>query len=859
MNKEELKRMFSAQHEKFYNLKILKEHGFERRKCPRCGSYFWSLGKKTCGDTACEGGYKFIGIHDFGWDFLQAVEKWEKFFEKNYHRVIEPYPVVARWRDDLFFVIASIADFQPWVLKGIAEPPANPLVVSQPCLRFNDLDNVGRTGRHFTLFFMGGQHAFNMPNYWMNETVGFGLKFLTEVLKIPLEEITYREDVWIGGGNFGPCVEAFSHGLEIVNHVFMQFEEMGDGYREMNIRVVDTGWGLERIAWFASGKANAYEAVFPLLPKLREELGIDFDPEDEIWKEIGLYDVSEGVRLPVKVAKKLEALQRLTDLYAILDHTRALTFALADGAIPSNVGGGYNLRVLLRRVFAKIKKNGFELDVAELIREHARYLGKRFKNLRELPDVEDIIEVERKRYEESRRKARELVCRYIEKGILEEKLVELYESHGVPPEEVAAIASEKGARVKVPEDFYLGIQKKEKERKAGKRERDLPPTLPLYYSLKPEEEFEAKVLWVSGDEVVLDRTAFYPTAGGQIHDTGWLFWKNGKGKVVDVWKEGKAIVHRVKGDVPEVGMRVKGRIDAERRRAVMRHHTAVHIVNGAAVRVLGKHVWQAGAEKTPEKARLDITHYKGISREELKEIEREANRIVLQNLRIKKMELPRTEAEQKFGFRIYQGGAVPGAKLRVIQIPGHDAEACGGTHCDFTGEVGLIKITGAKRIQDGVVRLELVAGMRSLEKFWETEELVARACEKAKTEPAGLVKAIEKMERRIKELEKGRGVEIQLKGKEIKWAFVDLPYRVMENWAEKRMEEEEAEAIVLVNHEGGIFVISKGKISAVEIARRIAEEMGGNAGGNEKIARGGGKNVEKLKGKLEKILLEFLK
>ena len=183
MDKEELRRMFSSRPEKFYDLQILKEYGFERRKCRKCGAWFCSVEKETCGDTTCEGGYRFIGEHDFGWDFLQAVEKWERFFERNKHRVIDPYPVVARWRDDLFFVIASIADFQPWVLKGIAEPPANPLVVSQPCLRFNDLDNVGRTGRHFSLFFMGGQHAFNLPNYWMNEAVATGSGSLRRSLK----------------------------------------------------------------------------------------------------------------------------------------------------------------------------------------------------------------------------------------------------------------------------------------------------------------------------------------------------------------------------------------------------------------------------------------------------------------------------------------------------------------------------------------------------------------------------------------------------------------------------------------------------------------------------------------------------
>ena len=272
MDKRELKRMFSAQPDRYYQLSTLKDAGFSRLKCPKCAGWFWSLGKETCGDTVCEGGYKFIGKRDMGWDFLTAIEKWERFFEKNKHKVVEPYPIVARWREDLHFVIASIADFQPWVLKGIAEPPGNPLVISQPCVRFNDLDNVGRTGRHMSMFFMGGQHAFNLHDYWQNETIHFGFRFLKEELKIPAEEITYREDVWRGGGNFGPSVEAFVDGLEIVNHVFMQFEEGEKSHKEMERKVVDTGWGLERVGWYASGKANQYEATFPNAAKLRHDL-----------------------------------------------------------------------------------------------------------------------------------------------------------------------------------------------------------------------------------------------------------------------------------------------------------------------------------------------------------------------------------------------------------------------------------------------------------------------------------------------------------------------------------------------------------------------------------------------------------
>ena len=859
MDKSELRRMFSAQPNKYYGFRVLKDMGFERKKCPVCGDWFWSAGKKTCGDTPCEKGYHHIGRSDLGWDFLQAIDRWEKFFEKNRHRVIEPYPIVAKWRPDLFFVIASIADFQPWVLKGVAEPPANPLVVSQPCLRFVDLDNVGRTGRHFSQFFMGGQHAFNMPEYWQNETLGFGIRFLLEEMKIPMEEITYREDVWSGGGNFGPAVEAFAGGVEIVNHVFMQFENTPDGnFRPMENKVVDTGWGLEKIPWYVTGKSNAYEAVFPNIAKHREDLGIvvDWEGQKDFWSEIGIYDVSEGAKMPKHILSQFEEIRPLQGLYTVLDHTRALAFALADGAIPSNVGGGYNLRNLLRRSFTINNKLKFNLDIADLIKEHAKYLGKRFKNLRELPDVNDIVQLEEKRFEETKTRGRRLVNDFAKKGKLKSKLVELYESHGMNPETVAEIAKAEGLDVKIPCDFYLKLKKKAKLKDAVTANKGLPNTFPLYYKLSPKDDFDAMVLWSKGKQMILDQSNLYPSSGGQDHDTGTISWKSGSAQVVNVELDGKSHIITLDREAPAKGIRIIGKVNVERRMDLARHHTAVHIVNGAAVKVLGNHVWQAGANKTTEKATLDITHYKAVTEEEIRKMEKIANQIVLENVKIRKLEMPRTAAEQKFGFRIYQGGAVPGAKLHIIHIAGHDAEACGGTHVDYSGEIGLIKLLKTTRIQDGVVRLELIAGMRSLENIWKTETLLKTAAEEAKTDSHDLPKAIKKLTIRVKKLTKGGNlIDVKLHGKvgAVKWAMVDMPFKQMENTAKAMLPKSGAEAIILINGEGGVSAVSKGKISAVELAKKVSKKLGGSAGGTKLLARGGGRTPEKAEDALKKL------
>ncbi|OYT29637.1 MAG: hypothetical protein B6U95_02100 [Thermofilum sp. ex4484_82] len=359
ITKSKLKNLLT---EEKYKVNLFKEAGFVRKQCVKCGGFFWTLDpdRTTCGDPVCENGYKFIGEQKGNWNYHETIEHWCSFFEKHGHKRIREYPVVARWRDDITFTIASIADFQPWVVSGVVDPPANPLVVPQPCLRFggkgfNDVDNVGRTGRHFSLFVMGGQHAFNSDKwkgYWMDRCIELNFKFLTEELKIPQEEITYREDVWIGGGNFGPCLEAFAKGLEIVNNVFMQ-----------------------------------YEVLPPVLKWLKSQVGLKVD--EKLLKEyviyMGMLDVSEMGNIDAirrKIAEQIginyEELKRelepLEALYAIADHTRALIFAIADGALPSNVGGGYNLRTILRRALSLNDLYGFEIDFLELFYRHIDYL-----------------------------------------------------------------------------------------------------------------------------------------------------------------------------------------------------------------------------------------------------------------------------------------------------------------------------------------------------------------------------------------------------------------------------------------------------------------------------------------------------
>ncbi len=734
---KELKKWFkgvaSKEPDKYYATDILKREGFERKKC-KCGTYFWTVNadQAVCGDPACQGGTNVVESNPAKakLSFIEVWEQFRKMFSEWGYKPVKRYPVVSRWNPTTDFTMASIAAFQPYVISGEVEPPAKKLVIPQFCLRFGDVDNVGITGAHCTGFIMIGQHMFVPKEEWdQNKAFEDIYRYITEGVGLPASELTLHEDAWAGGSNYGPCMEFFSRGVELFNQVYMLYEHSDSGDRELPIKVLDMGLGMERVAWFSQGTSNIYEAVFPeVLRKLEERTKVKYDSElfkrfspyssllniDEVedinkaWKQVGEKLGMEGALLKERILP-------MTAIYSIAEHTRALLVALNDGALPSNVGGGYNLRVILRRALSFIDQFGWKLELKEVAKWHAEELKDLFPELLEnIDEVGKILDVETGKYRTSKEKAKQIVERIIHKEITTETLLKLYDSDGISPEMVREEAKRHDKRIEVPDNFYAQVaalhEQKEKKlathKEVGIDLSGVPDTEILYWGTHKLLDFEAKVLKVIGDKVVLDKTAFYPTSGGQLHDIGKL----GDADVVDVFKQGAHAVHVVKGGKLKEGDVVKGHVDEARRMQLATHHTATHIVNGAARKVLGRHVWQAGAAKTMEKSRLDITHYDSLSTEEMGAIEQVANEIVKQDLPVNKMVLPRKEAEEMYGFVLYQGGAVPGKTIRVVEIPGFDVEACGGTHLDRTGETGEIKLLKSSKLQDGIVRLEFVAG-----------------------------------------------------------------------------------------------------------------------------------------------------
>ena len=741
--KKQKKPEFHKNFGKYYPVKSLGELGFGRSVCKKCGRGFWSLNKRDfCDEPACSGGYRFIGEKltrkKFG--YREAWDEYVGVFSKWGYVPIKRYPVVCRWYDQLYFVNAGINDFQPYVVSGEVKPPADAVLEPQFCLRFSDLDSVGITGRHYTGFIMVGQHTFNTPEkhvYFKDEGILQIHEFLTKGLGIPASEIFYHEDVWAGGGNFGPSMEFFARGLELGNQVYMQYEVLPDGSsRELKTKVIDMGAGLERWSWFSQGTPMSYDTVFPkVLAYLYKSTNIK--PNDKLWNNFARYsgllsfdEIEDSGAVWKKVAKdvgvNLEELKRevyrMRALYAIGDHTRALLVAIHDGALPSNVGGGYNLRNILRRCWDLMDEFALDIELEKVFEKHIQEFGSWYTELKETGSLWDILGVERKRYEDGKKKW-PMILHSERLKITPEKLVELYLSHGIPPSFI-----EKNIKgFKIPDDFYLLVEEHRQLSKAGEEKKEivlpagLPETQSLYYDNPDKTDFTARVVSVFKDYVILDRTFFYPEGGGQESDRGKL---NGV-DVLDVQKVSNVVLHKVKDATKfKPGDVVNCTLDVERRKQLIQHHTATHIINAAAYKVLGPHIWQAGAHKSADSARLDVTHYQAISDDELRKIEKEANRIVNANIAVKKHLLSRDEAEKKYGFRIYQGGAVPGTELRIVEILGVDAEACGGLHLDNTKDAGTIKVVRATRIQDGVVRIEFKAGRAAEEQEAEAGKIL---------------------------------------------------------------------------------------------------------------------------------------
>ena len=731
MEKEEVRAMIQKRMESnpdsLFPVSSLKELGFKRYKCKVCGKMFWSsVERDVCGDVDCTGEYTFLSkpLTNTKLSYKEVWDRFSAIFQGFGHTEIKRYPVVARWRDDIYFVEAAIDDFAPYVIAGAVDPPANPLVVPQICLRFNDIENVGLSGRHLTSFIMAEEAAFNTnekKTYFDKEAIVYIYKWLTEGLRLKKDDITFIEDVWIGAGYAGNCLEYFAGGLELGNQVYMRYLIEENGLKEMDTKTVDMGGGLERWAWVSQRTPTIYEATFERVVNfIEEKVGVKYDKGilGGIYDHLGRIEVDrKNIDATLEeIAKKLkidsgEVKKIVSDMqaiYSIADHTRTVLVSVHDGALPSNVGGGYNLRTLIRRSLGFIKKKNWELDLNEVIEKHMEEFGSWFTELRDY-DIRDIINKEIERYGEFERRNYMLINQIIERGKIDEKEADTYyKSYGISLSDIALQAEMAGKTVVMPHDLLENNTVKKSTPNVSKKYdiTGLDRTIELFYDSSLTKATARIVRKIDETHVILDRTIFYPERGGQKADHGYI---NGV-KVLDAQEYDRVIIHSLEKKIDaKEGEDVEMEVDTERREILRRHHTATHIINQSCRRVLGGFVYQNGTEKDVDKVHIDITYYDRLSEEQVDKIEDLANETVAKNMEISTEILSKTDAEKRYGMSIYQGGAIPSAKLRIVRIDDFDTQACGGLHCERTGDVGVIKIVKTERIQDGIVRIWFLA------------------------------------------------------------------------------------------------------------------------------------------------------
>ncbi len=922
----------------------LVKKGFIRKKCEETELWFWTSDptRVTCGDTNLDE-YTFIGnplISGFDEKGVELKNKMRqrflRFFEIRNHTKISPYPIIARWRDDIHLTIASIADFQPHVTSGMVDPPANPLTISQPCIRLTDVDAVGHSGRHLTTFEMMAHHVFNKPKegiqyYWVDRCVELSHELFTQELGIDELEITYVENPWSGGGNAGPAVEVIVGGLELATLVFMNLEEDENGefmikgvkYSEMDLQIVDTGYGLERFCWAAAGTPTIYEAIYPesvrwlkdladFNNKIRELNLIDLDNLlGELSKLSGIMNIEIGSDEKLIFSKLVERLSErgintetdeiivlmgtLSKIYAIPDHLQALINMLGDGLVPSNAKEGYLARMMARRVMRMRDELGIDKSLSELGKHHIKVNFPTYNLKQSTEGILKILSVEEERYSETLRRGKNIVESELKKHdkdvteLPDSFYFKLNDSHGIPPEMAVQIANRFSngnirlrmgfnAEMAQRHDDSVKTASKLKNKEILSLNKKINDTELLYYQDSFCTEFNAKVLHclpIVHDledvthAVILDKTAFYPEGGGQEPDFGKIIHPNGTSQVLDCQKQGNNVIHFTDSKV-KIGAVIRGIIDYERRKQHMDHHTGVHIIGGAARKVLGPHIFQAGSNVSVDSGRLDITHFERLTRHDLEKIELIANQVLLEIDNVTKLELDRKTADSKFGFDLYQGGAPKTKMIRILKIGDHDIQACGGTHHDNPGKIGQIRVVKSTLVQDGVERLQIVAGNAALKYGRNQDELIRVSASTFGVSEIDLPKTssrffeewksqrkkIEQLEAEIIRLRtSGNNSEdsSDLDGVRIVILEVDNDIKQMTKMVSELTRDIEKPTLAIIGSKdkGGKLLVSvtensiaSERYDASIILNAIAKYINGGGGGRSTFAQGGGSNPD---------------
>jgi len=554
---------------------------------------------------------------------------------------------------------------------------------------------------------MIGQHAFVKPEEYDINQYFLDLYYWFEDNNFPMNEFIFHEDKWEGGGNGGTSIEFFIRGLEVANQVYMQYKIINNEWIELDkLKVLDMGMGQERVAWITNGTSTSYDIVFPntikfLLDNIKYEIDIDLLSKISMYSSLFDFENNDIKSFEEFLKEKgidpKNNIEIMRAIYSISDHIRSLYIAISDGALPSNIGGNYNLRLIARRMFYFIDKYFEVNDIEDFLRKLLIKISEDWyeEKLKEnINEIVDILKYEYEKYLEVKKNAQKILNNL--KNIDTKKIFELYTSYGISLEIIEDINP--NIKINREELNKLIEEHKEKSKKVKKEEKlnlklNYPETYKSFYESWKKYYDIGKLIGIEDEYLIFDRTVFYPTKGGQVNDTGYIFnldeiknysrdilnnydfpyyvkeilkdylngnkiegFENYFAKVIDVIEYEKIILHKIDRKVNwDKNSNILQIIDKDRRYRISRHHTATHLLTSVLRKIYGNHIWQAGAEKNEYEGKLDVTHYKVPSYNEIRLIEKELNKIILEGRKINKFYLLRNEAEEKYGFIIYQG------------------------------------------------------------------------------------------------------------------------------------------------------------------------------------------------------------
>ncbi len=733
------------------------------------------------------------------------------FFRERGHS-IQPSDSLVPNDPTMLFTIAGMVQFKPHFL-GAIPLPFRRAATSQKCLRVNDLENVGRTNRHFTFFEMLGNFAFG--DYFKKEAIEWAWEFITETMNISSENLwvsVYLDDdeaydIWnknvgirserivrlgmkdnfwppeIIPGPCGPCSEMFidlgpefgcgedtcqpgcdcERFFEFWNLVFQQYDRDAEGeLHKLDMQNIDTGMCLERLGMVVNGLHTVYDTALltPIIERMGDLTGVNYGDD-------------------------LEGDQALR---VLADHIRCLTFSISDGVMPSNEGRGYVLRRVLRRGARYGSKVGMKQPFIYLgVDKVIETMGEAYPELVEKQElVTRIILAEEERFQRTLEQGLEVLysitSRLKTQGISVipgKETFDLYDTFGFPLDLTQDVAEEQGFTV--DEAGFQEAMEEQRERgraawqassggifQTGVYDEMLKEYGATVFDGYEQLSLDAQVIAIvkddellsgadEGDEVeiVLDRTPFYGEVGGQVGDIGWISKDGARLKVMDsVHPTPDIIAHKckvVKGSISP-GDSVKAEVDAERRERIAANHTATHILQSALREVLGAHVSQAGSMVAPDRLRFDFNHFEGVSPEDLNEVERLANQRIRQNTQVKLAEMTLQEAKDKGATALF--GEKYGDNVRVVQLEDYSLELCGGTHLTAAGTIGEFKITSEGSIAAGVRRIEALTGEAAYLYTRQMEEDLLNVADLLRIKPSEVADRVESLLQQNRDLEK---------------------------------------------------------------------------------------------------------